>query len=200
MQRLQSINTLLFQNKDILSLEEYCLSHSSNEYNKLKNKLYKLEKEHENLLLRIVGVTDSLLRDQLRQDFIDVENNIKELNLEINNIKQIVMIEIAEDIKQDHLLFYNNQFVNDDPITCIEKTNNICLREIIIKKRMRIPPDITYRREVCLIANEINKKIVLLDYESNVIDYIGKGDGEIKLYCSCFLRFNQTPKLTMHIK
>jgi hypothetical protein len=169
------------------------------EYKTLCDQLSKLEKELENLLLRIVGVTDYILLEQLQQDCIDIENTILVTKASCKELEQVIALKISEDIKNSHIEFYSKQFKISDPITCLEKTNNITLRDFIKNKRLRLPENITQKRELCIIANDLNKKIVLLDYEGNIIDYIGKGIDEIKLYCKCFLRFNQEPADTIYL-
>lgn len=168
-------------------------------YKILCEQLYKLEREHENLLLRIVGVTDYILLEQLQQDCINIENAILVTKASCKELEQVMLLKILEDIKNSHMQFYSKQFKISDPITCLEKTNNITLRDFIKNKRLRLPENIKQKRELCIIANELNKKIVLLDYESSIIDYIGKGIEEIKLYCKCFSRFNQEPEDTMYL-
>ena len=242
--------------------------------------LKKLYKEHEALLLRFVGVSDPLLKEQLGDDLVNLENEIALLEVSIketeknetvyksdesdtemlpeiscddwneyieptyanepsnpnhnntnesnntnkptqpnhNNInkptqsnanneskyteddwltdeeRKILMEKTKKELKE----FYEKQFIKSDIITCIEKTNNMNLQDIIKKLRLRKPLDITQRKELCILLNSIDKKLILLDYEGSYIDTIGKGSTELKIYCGCFIKFNESINYTVY--
>jgi hypothetical protein len=252
--------------------------------------LKKLHKEHEALLLRFVGVSDPLLKEQLGDDLVNLENEIALLEVSTKETEKNETVyksdesdtemlpEIscddwneyieptcanepsnpnhnntnepsnpnhnntnkpthpnannephpnannephpnanneykytdsdwftdeerkihAEKTKKELRECYEKQFIKSDIITCIEKTNNINLQDIIKKLRLRNPADITQRKELCILLNSIDKNLTLLDYEGIYIDNIGKGSTELKLYCGCFTRFNESICCTVY--
>jgi hypothetical protein len=226
-------------------------------------KLSKLRSEHEALLMRFVGVSDPLLKEQLGDDLVNLENEIsilevtikqsereeeqkKQLEREEEQKKQLereeeqkkqrdqeereteIIPDITHDewdnkeqtdndksddlnwttaeeiklqadkLKKDLYNFYEKQFIPADIITCIEKTNNVDLRSIIKKMRIRIPADLTQRKELCNLLDAINKQLIVLDYESVIIDTIGKEAPPIKIYCNCFTRFGEISYNTVY--
>ena len=104
----------------------------------------------------------------------------------------------ADKLKKDLYDFYEKQFIRADMITCIEKTNNVDLRSIIKKMRIRAPVDLTQRKELCILLDAINKQLIVLDYEGVIIDTIGKEATTIKIYCNCFTRFGELSYNTIH--
>ncbi len=190
-------NTTQTYSKEITN--ENNLTNEEKEYEMLNRRLINLKNEHENLLIRIVGVSDELLRDQLQTDCMMLEDAISLLLTNIKDAEYNIMCGIIYAIKIDHISFYQQQFIESDPITCVEKTNNINIISEIKKRRMRIPTSLSQKRELCIIANEMNIKIILVDYEGFYLDYIGKGTSMIKLICNCFKRFKQDPTSAVYL-
>jgi hypothetical protein len=92
---------------------------------------------------------------------------------------------------EEHTQFYKAQFTKSDIVTCLEKTNSIEIKQLASKHRMRLPTSLAQKRELCLIADMLNKKIILLDYEGYYLDSIGRGASDMYLYCLCFSRFDE---------
>lgn len=162
------------------------------EYDIAIHNLRSLKNEHERLLTRIVGVTDVILSEQLQEECVDLEANISIAETKICDIEKKDLCSLFDEIKNEHIQFYKTQWILADPILCLEKTNNIQLFDVLKKHRLRIPSNMNQRRELCLIANELDYRITLLDYEGFQIDHIGKGTFNLYLHCNCFHRFDQT--------
>ena len=182
-------NCSYFIDHKCVELEQQC--------NTLENELKKMQNEHDNIIMRIVGVSDETLKEQLGIDYVNLANKMNLTEAILNNARSEFL---AAKLNQEHDSYYINMFNDADPITCLEKTNEINIREILQKKKIREPKSIEQKRELCFIANDLNSKIILIDHESNFIDYIGKGERELKLYCRCFKKYGDIPKTCMYLK
>jgi hypothetical protein len=135
--------------------------------------LYKKQTE---LLMRISGLTDCVLIEQVQEEYLMLENKIA--IAEEVEIKKKIQI-----IYEDLLKFYHDQYTESDIITALEKTNKLDLHAIMSKHRIR--PQIKSRKDLCTISNTIKKKIIVCDLENRIVDEIGCYDASVKYYIGC---------------
>jgi len=147
--------------------------------------LIKLYEQQSTLINRICGVTDSVLKDQLAEEYRDLEYNITNTENQYyhNKFNEIII---------EHINYYNRMFYKTDIITALEKTNNIDINTILQKKRLRIPK-LDNRRSLLLLANELSSIIVVKDLESRIVDCIGNTKESKKkyLYVDCFSKWQE---------
>jgi hypothetical protein len=172
-----------------IQYEDDQLTEKSKQLQQYQNKLAKLNDDLNNLMSRIAGVTDDVLKEQLSEDFINLDTQISMTKIMIEDTTNQYTSLLFERHTAEHRSFYADQFVNTDIITCLEKTNNVEIRNSIKKLRLRPPATLKQKRELCLIANAFNVTIHLVDYEGLYLDYIGKGSNIWLLYCNIFSRF-----------
>lgn len=151
-----------------------------------EKKLARLENKQSELITRIAGLTDEILLEQCQEEYNMNENEIKNLEKEIYKCKFDKMID-------DHIAFYTFQYKREKSIiTALEKTNNIDIRSLIRNKRLREPKDLSNRRELCMLATELKKNIVITDMENINIDTIGPFSDEndtLKLIVGIFSKW-----------
>lgn len=138
-----------------------------------KEELNKLHNMHSALICRISGISDYILQEQLSTECVSLEEQLSIAQARFNEAERLLVDTLISDWYGDYLEFYRVQFIESDPITCMEKTNNINIVSDINKHRLRIPTSLKNRREICLISSFLKKKIILLDYEGKEIDSIG---------------------------
>lgn len=151
----------------------------------IEKRLNKLYAEKDALIVRIAGITDSVLQEQCREEY-------QELDEKIAKVEDLYMREMFKLMASDHYNFYNSQFSKvDNLLDAIDKTNGTNLREIIKQKRLRTPINLNDRRLLALLANEIKKKIVIFDMENITLDEIGIFDETLRLYVPIISRWDK---------
>jgi phosphoribulokinase len=141
--------------------------------------------EYNNLLMRIVGVTDSVLKEQLVYDYESISNRLAVQQAILTSAEADYLNSIVSNWYTDYMNFYRKQFVPADLIYCIEKTNKLPIGSLAVaisKQRLRMPTDLNCKRELCMLANTLNKKIKVLGIDGEVIDEIGRGVDTWLLY------------------
>ena len=151
-------------------------------YLECKQELDIITTKHNDLLCRISGVTDTILQEQLSEEYIILDEQVSVVQAKFNEAEKLLIDVLISDWYAEYLEFYRNQFTTDELITCIEKTNNIKLSDELKRLRIRIPKSIDSKRELYIIASSLNKKISILSYDGYEIDYIGTKDVYLNLY------------------
>lgn len=163
--------------------------------------LNKLNEQHANLLCRLVGVSDDVLREQLREEYLAVENQIAETTAIIDSLDKQSIAELSKNIFDDMRDFYVHQFKpTESIIEAIDITNQIDLHAIAQQYRIRLPTGITDRRTLCLLTNILNRQIRLVDYEGILIDTIGKEypNEPLIIYIMCFSKYDDLSNLSQY--
>ena len=101
----------------------------------------------------------------LVNDCINIENNIKEINIIKNNIKK------ANSLNADNINFYPNEYENNIFLDSIKTFGKIVLSEIKYKFR-KCPENI-----------KENKKYIITGENENIVTVIGRGDEWIGILC-----------------
>lgn len=163
--------------------------------------LKNLNEQHANLLCRLVGVSDDILREQLREEYIAVENSIAETTAKIESLDKQAINELSKNIFDDMRDFYVHQFrAVDSIIEAINVTNQVDLSLIAQQHRVRLPTSISDRRTLCLLTTVLNRQIKLLDYEGILIDTIGReySNAPLIIYIMCFSKYDDLSNLTQY--
>lgn len=142
--------------------------------NKTNNQIVldRLYEEQNNLLSRIAGVSDLVLKEQLMEEFQILESKIKHEEEEALN-------DLMLDVYAEHLNVYENKFVKEQDFTkCLFNTNN-SLENELKNHRVRLPKSLNDRRGLLTIANCLNKLVRVIDLEGVVLDKIGKINSKV---------------------
>lgn len=153
---------------------------------------HKQKTENRNdLLVRIISVTDDILRDQLREEYLACETELAELGRLIENKSIAYTNHMAKFVLEEMIQFYENQFIACE-LSEIFSLHN--LSDEFKRLRMRPICNLSQRRELCLFLNEIKRQIVLCDYENIPFEKIGKIDdpNPIKINCRGFSKIQTT--------
>jgi hypothetical protein len=144
-----------------------------------KQELDAITEKHNTLLCRISGVTDLVLQEQLSEEYVIIEEKLSVAQAKFNEAERLLVESLLSDWYGDYLEFYRNQFVNEEPIKCIEKTNNVSILDTAIKMRLRVPTSMKNKRELHLIATTLKKKIKIFSYDGIEIDCIGLNSTDV---------------------
>lgn len=143
-------------------------------YNELSEKLNKLKSEEIELLKRITGITQYVLKEQLADEYTDLSNNILITEQQLTQFNQMLLDKIFSEMYNDLFTYYSLQFKkNNNLITSIELTNNTSIQSNILANRLRIPKDITDRRTLIILLNFLNCSLVVKNLENITLDIIG---------------------------
>lgn len=137
------------------------------------------EKKNE-LIIRIAGVTDEILMEQLREEYQMLDEKIQRAEQAAWNELFVAM---CDDIRE----FYACQFKPESNIIqALEITNNVKLEDICQRSRIRAPKSMLDRRQLCILADALKKKIVVRDIEGYTLDTIGVWPENLSLHINCF--------------
>ena len=133
--------------------------------------LDKLYQQQNDLVQRIAGLTDYILKEQVQEEFVMLEEKIAKIREQVETRS---LHEKLVEICKEHVAYYKTQFILEkNMVTAIEKTNNIDLTLLLNKHRLRIPKGLNNRRDLCIMANALKKVVVVKDLEGIIIDQIG---------------------------
>lgn len=163
----------------------------SEQYDVNVQKHKKIQDEHDSLLVRTISVTDDVLREQLREEYLGASEQLALSEVELNFLETQIRNELLNALVIDFKEFYIEQFKIVDFVTAINTINNIDMGTIASKNRLRLPTSLKQQRELSIFANALNYKFVIMDYEGFVVDEIGKGSEPLYLYSLCFSRFHE---------
>lgn len=138
--------------------------------------------EHNDLLCRLVGVSDTVLLDQLTEEYQEILTKLNDAEACLKNIEKQYMSFLIESWIEENKLFYSNQFIEDELIVCLEINNRVTLQKKLNDLRIRIPKDLCAKRELNILAKEFKKKIKVLDFQCNEVDTYGTHPDEWILY------------------
>ena len=142
-----------------------------------------LQEKHNELLIRLVSVSDVVLRESLQDEYDDLSVKMAE----VKDVRDKAFTNFAKELA--------NELLNDLELLYLsgkKKTDLQSLTKTLkIAPRLKIPASVKNRRELCFIANELKLSICLVDYEGIVYDIIGKHtEKTINLFVSGFSRIN----------
>lgn len=151
--------------------------------------LSQLKKEKIELIKRIAGVSDNVLKEQLREEYECLEKKI-------DKEEKISFEEKMKELEKKHMEDYLSQFLlSDNLLTSLEITNELpdkSLKRMIKKANIKKPTGPHDRRTICMMCNALGFQIDVCDLESNVMDTIGKkADVKYKLYVNAFARLDK---------
>lgn len=148
-----------------------------------KHELSEITEQHNNLICRISGISDPILQEQLSEEYVMIEEQLSTAQAKFNEAEKLLVESLISDWYGDYLEFYRKQFIENNPIRCIEKTNHIEISALIERMRLRIPTSMKNKRELHLIAITLKKKIRLLSFDGTEIDTMGSDSSDtLNLY------------------
>lgn len=140
-----------------------------------KNKLEQVSNE---LLIRIAGVTDEVLMEQLREEYQLREKHIHNIEDELDQL-------IIDYWWNQHIDYYNRTFISVDNVyqafTGVNKISED-FKTTLNKARMKFPDNLGDRRKWLLLANLLKSYIVIAGYDGVIVDEIGTGDTRYIIY------------------
>jgi hypothetical protein len=157
---------------------------AAEQYELKQMKYTKLMDKHNQLLTRVISVTDEVLREQLQDEYLQIadelatcENEYKSMESQYSKyLGQLLMSEFAE--------FYANNFI-DSTLSDILIDQGLNLLTITKQLRMRTIDNLTQKRELCLLLNTIRAHIRIIDYCNSTYDIIGKQDNSKEYIVRC---------------
>lgn len=147
-----------------------------------KQELNDLIAEHNTLICRISGVSDVVLKEQLSEEYIMLDDKISVAQARFNEAEKLLTDSLISDWYGDHLEFYRGQFVKSSLVDCIEKINNTNISNAIKKLCIRVPTSIAATREMHFLANTLNITIKILNIDGTFLSCIGTYDSTLIIY------------------
>lgn len=129
--------------------------------------------KHEQVLTRIVGVTDDTLLSSLQEDCKLIENEMNIVVAKRKEQEEKWLVLFAREWFAEFKQFYENRHFEcslDEALLL----QNFDIKKECIKLRMREISSLSQKRELCILMNALNKQIKIIDFECAIIDYIGK--------------------------
>ena len=130
-------------------------------------------KRQNDLLIKIVSVTDEVLKQQLQEEYLCILAELNKINLNRIVLEREYLSSFTASLFLEFTEFYNNHF---EPTTLFDTLmhNGIDLLALEKKYKWRPIRSIQQKRELCLLMNDLKRQIKIVDYCSNTIDVIGK--------------------------
>ena len=157
-----------------------------------RNALLSLQDTLNNLIIRISGVSDLELKDTLKDEYLHLTELINFKTIEIQELEMQYFKMYIGELINEFCKFYENQFKSVSLLDAIKKFN---LLDECNKYRLRPITSIKQKRDLSILLSLLNCYIDILDYESNIIDTLGKKDKQqtrIIIYVNLFRRFGNT--------
>jgi hypothetical protein len=146
---------------------------------------------HNNILIRIVGVTDDVLREQLQEEYGQYHERLElaGIAVKVNYIKYIKVLSLdwLEELRAMYLT--GTKLVD---LTEALQSNGIDIVAVCSRMRFRLINSINQRRELTMFLNNLDLQINIVDLESISIDHIGIGKTIIQLRRPYFSRLGET--------
>ncbi len=143
-----------------------------------------LMKNHDALLIRIVGVTDPILKSSLEDEYVELCEKIEKLNAACKDASYRSLLTQCEEYLNELTDFYACQFVECD-LTAAFRLQGLDLPELVSKFRMRTIKSLEQKRELCILMNELRRPLYLVDYEGRAYDTIGKFTEGVPVVIRC---------------
>lgn len=141
----------------------------------VKNNINSLQVEHDELLIRIAGLSDNVLKEQAVENYQILCNKLATQNSLYSHY-------LMERMSHDHKEQYYNKFTQiNNFINAFTMVNNLSTT-ILEDNRLRAPKNIMDRRSMLIISQVLNCQIIIKDLESEIIDEIGAATDSTKKY------------------
>lgn len=161
-----------------------------NEYKKIYNTHIALLDNRQKLIIRAASVSRSDLIEICKEDYDNNEREIIETEGKLNLIEKKYLDYLVDIWFGDLEKFYENNFSVSN-LHSVLYTQNIDIKELTDKFRMRPIIDISQKRYINILLSLINCKIKIIDYMSQLAEYIGiNGDYELVIRCKGFVDIN----------
>lgn len=133
-----------------------------------EKKINKLNEEYKDLINRISGLTDDILKEQAREEYEMLEYSIINYKQEMSILKKVL------DFKKEEGKYHKTSYI----LKAIELNNGLpedFLKKKMILNRCKIPTSINNHKEIIQMTNTINCTLIIKDIKNNEICKIGKG-------------------------
>ena len=139
-----------------------------------------------NILHRLSAVSDLVLKEQLGEECIELENDLSLYTMQLTQLTTIIYQDIFSKGIDDLYIFYLGQFKpEENQIIALEKTNNISIMHLVKKFRIRIIPDYIDRKNLIDISTMLKCKIIIKDMQNIILDVVNIYEKELILYVGC---------------
>jgi hypothetical protein len=128
------------------------------------NRLNILYNLHDSLLSRIVGISDTLLKEQLQEEYALMQ-------VEIAQLEHRTWLNVLDEMHVAIFEYYSSQYTYTDNLFDLLED---CIVEKIKMSRCRVPR-IVDQRAFLHLANGINAELKILDIENKLIFSVGYG-------------------------
>ncbi len=138
------------------------------------NKIKEIKIKENELLIRISGVTQDVLKEQLSEEYYDLQQKNIMLESQLESIRNIIYTNIILSSENDLYVYYELQFKKEyDIISALERTNNIDIKKLLIINRIK---PITDRRSMINFLTFYKHKLIVKNLENFVIEQIGNDE------------------------
>lgn len=128
-----------------------------------------LQERLNKILVDIVSVTDEVRMEQLRDEYNDVESMLE---------------------KQREITGYLSLYRTCSLSEALEKTNNINVSEICKMFKLRPLTGLDNVRVLVSFLSACDATLVILDVGNVIVDTIGRGSKEYRVYVYCLSKYN----------
>jgi seryl-tRNA synthetase len=144
-----------------------------NKYNELEKQRESAEQQHAEILVKIVSVTNDVVKQQLQEEYKMIIEKLNNITNEYKLLRKEYLSNMRTIMLGDLEFFYSCQFKKSSLLD-VMKAQNIDLIELEKKYKLRPIRFLRQKRELCLLLNILNKYIKIVDYQGVYIDQIGK--------------------------
>ena len=147
--------------------------------------LQKTQEHYNNILVRLVSVTDVVLQEQLKEEH-DIQAKC------LQNAQHLCAMALLRDVVEEHTAKYESMFETADISNALfysDTKKKVVLDDLTEKLRIRHPKSIADHRLLIIMCNALKFKLHIHDMEGYVVDTIGRGDIDVSVYIRMFSRF-----------
>ncbi len=154
------------------------------EYDTEYNNYQTILEQHNQLIVRIISVTDETLREMLREEYDEVAQRLSIAEATCKNLEPAYVKYISNELLSEFMNFYNRQFV-PDTLENIFKSQGFNLSEYVKNNRMRPIYTLDQKRELTILLNDLHRQLKIIDYQGSNYDTIGKYKDENPFIVRC---------------
>ncbi len=143
------------------------------EYTTEYEKYLTILEKHNQLMVRLICVTDETLREMLHEEYMDAVQQLSMAEITYKKLEPAYLKHIGGELLSEFMSFYDRQF-EPDTMDNIIKLQGFNLSEYVKFNRMRPIYALDQKRELTILLNDLHKQLKIIDYHGNVVDVYGK--------------------------
>lgn len=155
-------------------------------------KMEKLTEEYNQLLIKLVSVTDIVLKEQLKEEHDILEKSLVDAIAECTHAKLL-------DLVDEHTAKYKSMVMDASLLDSLVYSDT--KKKVVIdtgNMRLRMPESLLDRRILCVLCDALSYTIHIHDLEGYVVDTIGKGSIDLSIYIDLLTRFDEYDSATKY--